>query len=166
MPEKKNQHFVSKFYLRGFTQTNGDSVLWWFSKVDAMRPVTKSPARAASESYFYSVQRDDGGWDHSVEESLNSAETESAPALRRLIESGHAVEVDRLRVASFIGLTYLRGKAMRDHAVAEGANFKDPKTVAQIVERGLSYQRGYADGNRRKQARTQKGWYNRGFFHR
>jgi hypothetical protein len=139
LAEKENQHTVSKFLLRQFTPDVGEKVLWQFSKTDCGRPLRKSPEKAASESYFYSVQRDDGTWDHSIEDALGDAENNAAPALRRLIEADHAVRDDRLTISNFIGLRYLRSKAMRDHAVEQAQKIKDPEATIQYIERDFDH---------------------------
>jgi hypothetical protein len=139
MAEKENQHTVPQFYLRQFTPDVGDKIIWQFSKIAQDRPRRKSPANAASESHFYSLQRDDGTWDGSLEDELSEAENNAAPAFRRLIQDGHSVARNRLVISNFIGLMYLRSKAMRDHAVAQAARIKSPQITINFIKGDFDY---------------------------
>jgi len=80
----KNQHYVPRFYLRGFV--NNKQKLWCFDKVSGKSFLT-SILNLANENYFYDVEENDR--EQLVEKHLGEVETKFSGYLARLLKSLH-----------------------------------------------------------------------------
>jgi hypothetical protein len=133
MIDKKQQHTVSRFYLKRFAQERGDKVLWQFGK-DGTGPTRVSPRAATAEEHFYSIPRPDGTWDASIEEALEKVEAKAAPALLRLERDESANLDDREIIAYFIGLLLFRVSAVANHAKEEDARLHTVEGAIRFID--------------------------------
>jgi hypothetical protein len=129
-----SQHTVSRFYLKQFTATNGDRILWQYDK-ETQRLARKSPASATAEDHFYSVQRADGTWDDSIDDALQVGETRAAPAVRKLAAGNEIPLGERDVVGAFIGLMLLRVQGLSEHADAVRGGLLTVEETVRYVER-------------------------------
>jgi Protein of unknown function (DUF4238) len=134
MAEYKNQHTVPEFHLRHFLPDAGQQVLWQYSKSHPARPRRVSPRDASAESYFYSTQRKDGTWDHTLEKARGVAETVTAPAMNRLIQNQPPKRGDRQLIAQYIGLMFVRTRGPRDNAASYMAELQSPQFAVDLLE--------------------------------
>lgn len=75
------QHYIPKFYLRGFT-IPGTEKLWVYDKNKPI-PRKQSPGKVAKENHFYSILGN-GGIDNVIEDSLAKIESATAPVFKSL----------------------------------------------------------------------------------
>ncbi len=134
MIDKKQQHTVSRFYLKRFAQEHGDKVLWQYGK-DSTGPTRVSPRAATAEENFYSIPRPDGTWDASIEDALEKVEAKAAPALLRLERDESASGDDREIIAYFVGLLLFRVSAIANHAKEEDARFNTVEGAIQFIQK-------------------------------
>lgn len=94
MSKKKNksQHYVSAFYLYNFTnceqrkfsnKNKRKTKIWHYDKQKAFikeRPIEK----VATESYLFSFKKDDGEYDHSLDDKLVDVESRTTASLDEL----------------------------------------------------------------------------------
>jgi len=94
MSKNKDQHYVSAFYLYNFTNEDQKKKSGWKTRktsiwhFDKNKGVVKERSihRLATESYLFSYQKDDGTYDHSLDEELGRVESLAANAFRELSE--------------------------------------------------------------------------------
>src|SRR5260370_22801288 len=87
MSDPKRQHWVPKFYLRGFatpdTAGEEDPDVWLFPKEDG-EPFRTSISNIAASSFLYSTISETGERDFTVEKILGDLETAIAPLWTKL----------------------------------------------------------------------------------
>jgi hypothetical protein len=117
----KKQHFVSQFYLRGFTNAEGN--LFCYDKLaDKSHPTTT--LAAAQEAYFYDLPPDAfppgvPPDPQMVEKALSAAEGYYAPVLDGLIQGADAGEFSRQQAFDFapwVVMQWHRTKSYRETA--------------------------------------------------
>src|SRR5437667_3855932 len=105
----ENQHFIPKFLIRNFADSDG-KVFCLDVHSDA---VTKPPPkRAASEQGFNDFTLD--GEPITFEDKLERIETKAAPILKRIVSTGSLANMNqdqRQRVAEFMAAQSFRTKA-------------------------------------------------------
>jgi Protein of unknown function (DUF4238) len=144
--EKKCQHTVSRFYLRQFTPPTGQRVLWQYSKIDPANPVTKSPRAATTENYFYSVQRTDGTWGHTLEDYFGKVEDLAAPIVSRLIRGESLSLDDRFVLAFFMAVQIDRTTAVRQHADVQRQKIGTVEGTLRFIENNRDFLLSKLDG--------------------
>lgn len=102
-------HFLSKFYLRGFTREDRlDGTLWVFEKKQ-VRQWQSTPANAAHRRDYYRTNFKDGSDPHELEKEIARLEGEAAPAIRRLIEAREVPDGEDFNsIMNFIALMVAR----------------------------------------------------------
>ncbi|OHD57455.1 MAG: hypothetical protein A2Y33_05660 [Spirochaetes bacterium GWF1_51_8] len=89
----KKQHFLPKFYLKGFTSKhffkgNESECFWVYDKVN--KGITKgSPEKDFTASYYYSYIKPDGSYDHDLEKQLSKVEYNASKAIKNIIRIIH-----------------------------------------------------------------------------
>ena len=94
MSKNKDQHYVSAFYLYNFTNEDQKKESGWKTRktsiwhFDKNKGVVKERSihKLATESYLFSFQKEDGAYDHSLDEELGRVESLAANAFRELSE--------------------------------------------------------------------------------
>ncbi|MBI2275302.1 MAG: DUF4238 domain-containing protein [Bacteroidetes bacterium] len=102
--EKKNQHFVPKFYLRNFSIRQAGKQLAVFNTQSDQWIPNASLKGQAQKNFFY-------GKDGKIEDHLGQTENEVAPLLKKITFENHVPlpgSDDHLRVLHFLMLTHLR----------------------------------------------------------
>jgi hypothetical protein len=109
----KRHHFDPALHLRHFVGEAPKGQVWTYDKqAGNARPAT--PENTAVQSHFYSVQRDDGSMDTTIEEYLAEVESDAAPIYEGLLRGeipGHSQL--RADFAQFLALMHVRTPAMR-----------------------------------------------------
>lgn len=134
MPDYKNQHTVSKGYLKRFTRDTSPKALWRYDKHHGT--VTRSNVdRLSVWPYAYSVRDADGKYDHTAEKALGRIEDASIP-LFHLIEAGHALtQTQRRDFSSFMAAMARRNRGTMEAVHHASADFgKNPQLRRQIAE--------------------------------
>lgn len=129
---KVKQHTVPKFYLKQFVPDGEDHVLYRYG-LDGANAERVSCRKATTEDHFYSLSREDGTWDTTLEDSLGKIETKVAPMLKRLLDGRTPTVDDRVGIAFFIALMLYRVTAMRDRAQFEASRILDPDVTLKYL---------------------------------
>jgi hypothetical protein len=79
--DKKNQHFVPRFYLKNFSVSNEKKQIHLFNQRNQKFVTVASIANQCSRDYFY-------GKDGVIEDSLSVIEGEQASTIRKIIRTG------------------------------------------------------------------------------
>jgi hypothetical protein len=117
MSTAKRQHYVPQFYLRGFATGSGEPNLHVYDKRRRSHFI-ESVSTVASRKYFYDIPGLDDP--QILEKNFGRFETTAAPALARALEALEAgtfvgfSEADRLDLAFFIALLYVRTEEVRE----------------------------------------------------
>jgi hypothetical protein len=114
MSNKEGQHFVSRFYLKGFQDSTAPGEVW-------LHKLGKTPRRFSTRAickrpWYYSLKNEDGTWDSSIEDFLGKfVESSTATVLNK--------EIDHKSVPSEAGKQYLAiFLAFLKHACASAHN--------------------------------------------
>lgn len=108
-----DQHKVSRFILAHFTDSNGQ--VWTYDKTTG-KHWPASPDRTGVEAHYYSVERDDGSMDTTIEDLFSTMEGEAAPVYERLAKGELPKGTDRETFGHFLGLVFTRTPGMRRFA--------------------------------------------------
>ncbi len=119
----KNQHFVTKAYLKGFTIAGeeSDKFIWRYRKSPENKPQKKSIKVVASKDYYFAQEDENGNIvPDKLEKAIGEIENISLPIIHK-IPSGNnktfSLTSDDLGYFSFfIGLSYARVPSFREPA--------------------------------------------------
>ncbi|NTG71459.1 DUF4238 domain-containing protein [Rhizobium rhizogenes] len=117
----KRQHVVPRFYLRHFTQSDGE--LWTHDSVTGT--VRKStPEKTAFETNIYTPTGEDGGRIDLIEDTLAKIESQAATIYPDLLAFRPLDPVAKLDFAAFLGTMFARSPAqLRQFARTMGQMF-------------------------------------------
>jgi len=103
----RHNHYVPQFYQRYFTDASGD--LWVYDK-DNPKPRPQKPKITAVENHLYTINREDGSKDDSLEKKVFTRnEWIAIPVLNRWQQSGTTIqEEERFKIASFLAFMHTR----------------------------------------------------------
>jgi hypothetical protein len=79
LPQAKAQHYIPKFYLKGFTDKQG--ALWVYEK---FKPLRKSKPKHEAHRPDYYTHAEDGERDETAEDVLKKVESQVAPIILKL----------------------------------------------------------------------------------
>ena len=104
-PTKRN-HYVPRFLQEYFVREDGK--LWVYDK-DGGEPRPQLPINTGVERFLYTVRKDDGQHDDSLERWFAEMEGATKPILDRLIQPGTRIEeAEKLAVAKFMAFMFTR----------------------------------------------------------
>jgi hypothetical protein len=112
--EKKNQHFVTRSFLKGFTIDGEESLIWGYDKKLVKCTGKRSIDRICSSSYYYEQPTPDGGKTQILEDGFQEVETIAIKIIRNLSTFQNLSPDDKGRLAFYIGLLLTRGPSFRD----------------------------------------------------
>lgn len=101
----KNQHYLSKFYLKGFTKKYVFNKvksynLWIYNKTEN-RLILKQPDNTCVKSYFYSKINEDGSYNHQLEKELSKIEDKVKIVIDKILKNIYRlIESKDLRLIS------------------------------------------------------------------
>src|ERR1700747_3225075 len=102
--QAKAQHYIPKFYLKGFTDKEG--TLWVCEKFKPIRP--SKPKNEANRPDYYS-HSEKGERDETAEDVLKDVESQSAPIIRKLANPQYTLTPENAgRVVLFIAFLFAR----------------------------------------------------------
>jgi hypothetical protein len=109
--EPEGQHYVSKLYLKGFTDPQKN--LWVYERFQP--PKCSKPKNEANRPDYY-THSDSGQRDASVEKLLAKIESQVAPILKRLANPQYALTPENAEyVLIFVAFMFARVPAWREH---------------------------------------------------
>ena len=92
------QHIIPVLCLKHFTDRRGH--VWTFDK--RLKTYRSSrPEETGTEGHYYSVEREDGSWDTTIEDIFAAVENEAAPVYERLAAGEMPKGSDREAFAQF-----------------------------------------------------------------
>jgi len=127
--------------LAHFAGTDGH--VWTYDKV-TNRHWPARPERTGVEAHYYSIEREDGSMDTSLEDLFSLLEGAVAPIYERLAAGILPRDTDRETFAQFLGMTYVRTPAMRRMAATVHKSgletrlaftAQQPKAFASLLKR-------------------------------
>lgn len=115
MEPKKRHHYVSKFYLDGFTCSLEDPYLWVFEKGKHV-PFKSSSQNTGFERYYYSFEKPDGTRDtNTIEDMYSQVEASAADVIRKIVNNEPIGGQDKAHLAYFIAFQVTRVPKFRKH---------------------------------------------------
>lgn len=139
MGNASHQHITPRGYLNAWA---ADGLIDAHPASSAAPPRRISVRDAGVRSHFYSVQRDDGTYNTSVEVDLSRFESQAIPALRDIDGHWPLTGADRVVVSEFVALQMARGPHWRtwitDLGTSSLANMKASGEYAVLTEQAWS----------------------------
>jgi len=127
MSDPKKQHYVPKFYLKGFCR---DGKLWMYDRdrgnLDQLRPETVGIAKD-----FYTFADEEDRRDVSAERELSRIENAAAPIIRRIEDRQRITLNGKCELALFVGLMRYRVPDFEQ----EHKEFND--TVVKVIHKEM-----------------------------
>jgi hypothetical protein len=109
--EAKAQHYIPKFYLKGFTDTNGK--LWVCEK---FKPIRDSKPKLEAHRPDYYTHAEKGERDETAENVLKQAESRAAPIIRKLANPQYVLTPETAsHVMTFVAFMFTRVPSWREH---------------------------------------------------
>ena len=97
-------HYLSQFYLKGFTR---DDMLWVYDRQkDAYR--SQHPKKTAAINDFYSIEGEDGELDPELEIKLSHIEAKTKPIIAALDEWKDITPEDSVYLSAFLAILHSR----------------------------------------------------------
>ena len=109
LSEAKAQHYIPKFYLKGFTDSN--SVLWVYERFKP--PKASSPKGEAHKPDYY-THAEQGQRDETAESELEAIESRAAPVVRKLANHHFVPSPEQMgHLYLFVALMFARVPSWR-----------------------------------------------------
>lgn len=102
--DKKNQHYIPKFYLRNFSYNNNQKQIGVFNLAREFYHQTAKLKTQGSKSYFY-------GYDGKIEDALGKIESRISPIIKNIVDADTLPDKNssaHFTLLTFIVLTHLR----------------------------------------------------------
>ena len=110
-PDVKAQHYIPKFYLKGFTDKQG--VLWVYEKFKPLRE--SNPKKEAHRPDYY-THSEKGERDELAENVLKDMESRVAPVIRKLANPQYVLRPeDASHVIVFVAFMFARVPSWREY---------------------------------------------------
>lgn len=127
---RARHHTVSAFLLNGFARDTTEGRRVCMLEKATGQPRQVSPRDATVRKHFYSLDVDDGQRDAAVEDVLAKIEAIAAPLVRRLEAGNFAFRNERLDLALFLAVCWLRTTVWREQM----ASVMEQATAAMVAE--------------------------------
>lgn len=125
MSEPKFHHYVPLLHLKHFVGQTPHGHVWTY---DAETGQVRSslPKETGGQTHFYSIERDDGTMDTTVEKCFSTVESAAAPVYEALLQGKIPAKGTRERAdfAAFLALMFMRTPGMR-------------RMIGEVVGRGI-----------------------------
>jgi uncharacterized protein DUF4238 len=108
--DAKDQHYIPKFYLKGFTDKKG--VLWVCEKFKPIRPSKPKLEAHRADYYTHSEQ---GKRDETAENVLKEVESRVAPIIRKLANPQYVLTPENAaHLITFVAFMFVRVPSWRE----------------------------------------------------
>lgn len=118
--EKKNQHYIPKFYLRNFSINNNGKQIGIFNINSSFYYPTSPIKTQGSKKFLY-------GFDGKTEDWLSNLEGDLAQVIKRVCE-GQKIPIhksdEHIDLLAFVAITYLRNPVLINHAIYRSQSLK------------------------------------------
>ncbi|MFZ5752388.1 MAG: DUF4238 domain-containing protein [Pseudomonadota bacterium] len=108
-PRTKLQHYVPRFHLKRFANSEGQ--IWVFDIITGEARLANPNYVGAEKNYYSPIQMDGSRFDE-LEELLSKIESTAAPLIEPLVRGRRLIGSDRKAVADFLSMQYLRSPMM------------------------------------------------------
>lgn len=109
--EPKAQHYVPKFYLKGFTDKQ--HALWVYEQ---FKPLRESKPKKEAQRPDYYTHAEDGERDERAENALQGAEWQAAPIIRKLANPMYVLtQENAAHLTVFVALMFARVPSWREY---------------------------------------------------
>src|SRR2546423_814977 len=127
-PATKAQHYIPKFYLKGFADKQG--ALWVYEK---FKPLRKSKPKHEAHHPDYYTHAEDGERDETAEDVLKKVESQVAPVILKLANPQYVLTPKTAGdLVLFVAFMFARVPSWREHLdkiTAEIARVKQLSTA-------------------------------------
>ena len=104
---KKKHHYLSRFYLEGFTKQDSNR-LWVYEK-GRLEVRTSSPEAEGCQKYYHAFVTDEGNRDtNTIEDYFQKIETNTGILLAKIHQRKKLTEQDRKELALFVSFMFTR----------------------------------------------------------
>jgi hypothetical protein len=111
MPEPKAQHFIPKFYLKGFTDASGS-----LRVCEKFKPIRESKPKDEANRPDYYTHTAHGERDETAEKVLEGIESRAAPVVRKLANPGFNPTPEQMsHVYLFVAFMFTRVPSWREY---------------------------------------------------
>jgi hypothetical protein len=126
--EAKAQHYIPKFYLKGFTGKQGS--LWVCERFKGIRE--SKPKKEAHRPDYYTVS-DEGQRNETAEDILKEVESRAAPIIRKLANPQYTLTPENAsHVIMFVAFLFARVPSWREHL-----NTLSVQVAWKMLQRGV-----------------------------
>jgi hypothetical protein len=139
----KNQHFITKAYLRGFSipHEKSDKFIWVYTKEKNVTPKKKSVKVVASQDFYYAQEDEKGKMEpDKVEEQLGIVENLVLPIIHKIPScdkrSFNLTGTEFGHLGYFIGLSFARVPSFRD-SVRDSLQVITERTANMMLAAGM-----------------------------
>lgn len=118
--EKKNQHYIPKFYLRNFSYNNNGKQIGIYNTKSSFFYSTSPLKTQGSKNFLY-------GYDGKVEDWLSTIEGDLAKAIKSICETQKAPDYnsdEHIDLLAFVAITCLRNPISIDRAIYTSQSLK------------------------------------------
>ena len=130
-PEPKAQHYIPRFYLKGFTDKQGK--LWVCEK---FKPIRKSKPKDEAHRPDYYTHAEQGERDETAEDTLEEIESRAAPIIRKLANPAFRPTPQQMgHVYLFVAFTFARVPSWRENLDRIVARFAKDRQVNLAKDR-------------------------------
>ncbi|HZL31587.1 MAG TPA: DUF4238 domain-containing protein [Pseudolabrys sp.] len=109
---EKSHHYSPVLHLRNFVGNAPAGHIWTYDKQSG-NSRSSIPEETGFETHFYSVEKDDGTKDTTIEKFLSDVESKAAPVYRGLLEGKLPEGQPKADFANFLAAMYSRTPSMR-----------------------------------------------------
>src|SRR5450756_256002 len=108
----KSHHYSPVLHLRNFVGNAPAGHVWNYDK-QGVKPRSSIPEETGFETHFYSVEKDDGTKDITIEKFLADVESKAAPVYRDLLKGKLPEAQPKADFANFLAAMFARTPSMR-----------------------------------------------------
>jgi hypothetical protein len=114
MSDPKNQHYLPRFYLKGFSDADVPGLLYVYKK-GYTHCVKRGVKSVASQDYLHSFRDSTGKMRHEIETMFSQLEAHFSPVLRKVLTEQALTNDEEYILACFLMTTWQRIPEQVDH---------------------------------------------------
>ncbi len=143
LPEAKDQHYIPKFYLKGFTDKDG--VLW---VCERFKPIRSSKPKLEAHRPDYYSHTEKGERDETAENALEEIESRAAPIIRKLANPQYVPTPENANhLIVFVGFMFARVPSWRENLDRVAAQVAR-QTQVELAQDNQKFRQLYANVER------------------
>jgi hypothetical protein len=111
---KGHQHYIPRFYLKGFTEPNYEDYIWVYEK-GKTEPIKLHIKNVAVQKHYYSFTDHNGEKNITIEDALAEIEGKTAPVFQKIKKHDDLNEDDRINFSYFLSTMITRVPNFREN---------------------------------------------------